>query len=449
MRTGGHDPAALNTPLYLDTYPNYSPVGLVDTRPHLDASDGLQQRPGLHTIHNDISHIASSLDRHTGKPIEKHLTPGQPGTRSPQKPPDEIGVQDTLGIYHVTSGLDLENIQRERFTGPFNVPDRSYSLSETSTVKRSANKPIDDSRTSIDPFEQDRTSRPDEDEISEPNLESTPDREAYQEMQPLPRGTGQGALDWVPNTSRVKSFAKLDQSLLAGLGTRWDEDNAPAGNDEKVQQPKVEPGPSAASTNIVVVPGDHKEQAPESPILTSAVQITDRKVEDVAPREILRSPYAGLVEKLTGLNLGANGERQGASDRKYTDAGYLMSNSLILGTEFESTPRLLYKAAGDDGRTYVPCGQEAPEGDFQSFGDQSSSANFYSYGSFEDLDNSQGYSGSYLGFFGNSVENAAAGPPTDDPPSRQSRTLDCPFRKRNPKGNNCITHGFKDAEKLK
>jgi hypothetical protein len=287
-------------------------------------------------------------------------------------------------------------------------------------------------------------SRPDEDEISVLNLESSPDREACQEMQPLPRGTGPDALDRVPNTSRVESFAKLDQSLLAGVGTRWDADDAPAGNDEKVQQPKVEAGPSAASTNIVAAPGDHKEQAPESPILTSAVQIREWKVEDVALRETLGSPYAGLLEKWRGLNLGIDGERQGASDGEGADAGYLMTNSSILGTEFETTPRLLYNTAGNDGGAYITCGQEALEGDFPSFGDQSSSTNLYLY-------DSQGSSGRYSNPFGNSVENAAVGSPTDDSPSGQSRTFDCPFRKWNPKGNNCITQalGFKDPARVK
>lgn len=449
VHTGGRRPATLNTALSPNTYLDHSQVGLGDTRLHLEASNELEQRSGLRAIHNDVFYIASSLDQLTGEPIEKHLAPGTLGTWSPQEIPDKIGAQGALGINHVTPGLDPGKIQRERPTGLLDIPNRFYSPSETSTVKRSANQPMDDGRTSINPFEQDRISRPDEDEISVLNLESSPDLELCQEMRPLPRGAGQDALDRVSNTLRVESFARLDQSLLAGIGTRWDAEDAPAGNDKKLQQPKVESGPSTARTIIVTAPGDHKEQAPESLVLTSAVQIRECEVEDVSPRENLGSPYVGLLEKWRGLNLGADCEGQGASDGEDADAGYLMSNSPIFGTEFETTPRLLYNTTGDSGRAYITYGQEAVEGDFQSFGDQFSSANLYLHNSFGELDASQGSSGWYSNPSGNSVENAVVGSSTDDPSSGQSRTLDCPFRKRNPKGNNCIKQGFKNATKLK
>jgi len=446
--TGAPHPASPNITVSPKTYVDHSQVGFGDTSLHIDAGNELEQRPGLRTIHNDVFYTTSSSDQLTGEPIENHLAPRTPGTWSLQETPDKIGAQGALGIDHVTPRLGPGKFQRKRSTNFLNIPNRSYSPSEASTVKRCAKKSMDDGTISINPFEKDHILCLD-DEISVLSLESSPNLEVCQEVQPLPRGAGQDALDRAPNTSRVESFPRLDQSLLAGIGMRWEAEDASAGNDKKFQQPKVEFEPSTPTSIVVTAPGDHKEQAPEIVVPTPAVQIRDCEVEDASPQENLGSPYEGLLEKWRGLNLGSECEGQGASDAEDADARYLMSNSPIYGTEFGTTARLSHNTTGGSTRAYDTSGQEPVEGDFQSFGNQFSRANLYQHNGFAESHASRGPLSWCPNPSGNSPENAVVGSSIDDPSLGRSRTLDCPFRKRNPRGNNCIKQGFKNAAKLK
>ena len=438
--------ASQNITVSPNTCLDHSQVGLGDNHLQIDLGDELEQRSGPYTIYNDVLLIAPSSDQLTGKPIENYLSPGTPRTWSLQETPDKIA----LDINHVTPRLSPGKIQRERSTNFLDIPNRLYSPSETSTIKRCAKRPMDDGRMPINPFEQDRTSPPDEDEISVLNLESSTDLEVFQEMQPLPRGAGQDTLDQVLNTSRVESYPKLDQSLF-GIGA-WGAGGALADSDKKSQQPKVESGPSTPTAIVVTAPGDHKEQAPGILVPTSDEQIRECEGEDVSPQENLGSPCIGLIEKWEGLNLGSKHEGQGTSDGKDANAGYVMNNLPIFGTWFDievgTAPRLSYSTTEGSATAYITCGQEPVEG-HQPFGDQFPSANLYQNNGFGELDASRGPSGWYSNPSGNNLENAVFGSSIDNSSSGRPLTLDCPFRKRNPMGNNCIRQGFEGAAKLR
>ena len=441
-RTAQECPATLHTTFLPEIYLDRSQLGVVATRVDLQVGDGLRRLSALPTIHNDMTRIALSVDRQTVKAVEELLAPGKPRTCSPQEPPDKTGAQDALNIYQMTQGLDLENTQPQRATGLLEIPGSSYAPSETSTVKRKV-KQFDDGLC-----EQGCTTQPDEDEISVQNLEPSVDHEGRQGMQLLPRGTGQGALDRTSNPPRVESFSELNLDLLVGVGT-WDADDARVSNNKKIHLAKVEVGLCAASARTKTTPSDYKNQPPESLIFTSAAEIRERKVEDVTPREALGSTHTRLLEQLRCLDLGIDNKHQGAYDKADADTAFVMSNSPIFGTEFETTARTLYNTAGNSRGAYGNYEQEAMEGESQSFGHQSSGANLYPGSSFGELSASPGSSGWNFNPGDDSVVNVAVNSPQDSS-LEQSRTLDCPFRKRNPKGNNCMpARGFKDAAKLK